>query len=136
MLIKTLSRNPDEYVRETKNCTHKVFRNYDEKVHPFKVEREYTRALNATKLDRVFSKPFVACLDSHSDGVNRIAIHPNELSTVVSGSYDGEIKLWNLQTKNCVKTCSSYNGYVQGLTFSVDGERLYSVFFFLIYCIL
>ena len=31
--------------------------------------KEYTRALNATKLDRVFAKPFLYALDSHCDGV-------------------------------------------------------------------
>ena len=34
-------------------------RNYDPNLHPFQVPREYTRAINAVKLERVFAKPFL-----------------------------------------------------------------------------
>lgn len=67
-----------------------VPRNYDPTLHPFEVCREYTRALNATKLDRVFAKPFLASLDGHRDGVNCMAKHTTALSTLLSGSCDGE----------------------------------------------
>lgn len=68
-----------------------VPRNYDPSLHPFEVSREYTRALNATKLERVFAKPFVASLDGHRDGVNCMAKHAKSLSTLLSGSCDGEV---------------------------------------------
>lgn len=68
-----------------------VPRNYDPTLHPFEVPREYTRALNATKLDRVFAKPFVASLDGHRDGINCIARHARNLSTVMSGACDGQV---------------------------------------------
>ena len=32
--------------------------------------REYKRALNAVKLEKVFAKPFLASLDGHRDGVS------------------------------------------------------------------
>ena len=68
-----------------------VPRNYDPSLHPFEVSREYTRALNATKLERVFAKPFLASLDGHRDGVNCMAKHIKSLSTLLSGSCDGEV---------------------------------------------
>lgn len=68
-----------------------VPRNYDPTLHPFEVCREYTRALNATKLERVFAKPFLASLDGHRDGVNCMAKHSTSLSTLLSGSCDGEV---------------------------------------------
>lgn len=68
-----------------------VSRNYDPSLHPFEVSREYTRALNATKLERVFAKPFLASLDGHRDGVNCMAKHTKNLSTLLSGSCDGEV---------------------------------------------
>lgn len=68
-----------------------VPRNYDPTLHPFEVCREYTRAMNATKLDRVFAKPFLASLDGHRDGVNCMAKHATSLSTLLSGSCDGEV---------------------------------------------
>jgi WD repeat and SOF domain-containing protein 1 len=51
--------------------------------------REYTRALNAVKLERLFAKPFVGALSGHSDGVYCIAKHPQKLTTIISGSGDG-----------------------------------------------
>lgn len=68
-----------------------VPRNYDPTLHPFEVNREYTRALNATKLERVFAKPFLSSLDGHRDGVNCMAKHTKTLSTLFSGSCDGEV---------------------------------------------
>jgi len=68
-----------------------VPRNYDPSLHPFEGLREYTRALNAVKLERVFAKPFVGNLDGHQDGVSCLGKHPQHLSLLVSGSYDGEV---------------------------------------------
>lgn len=69
MKIKVLTRNPESYVRETKRDIARVPRNHAPEVHPFQEAREYTRALNATKLERMFAKPFLGSLDGHKDGV-------------------------------------------------------------------
>ena len=66
-------------------------RNYDPALHPFEVPREYVKALNATKLERVFAKPFIGNLDGHSDGISCLAKHPKRLSLLLSGAYDGEV---------------------------------------------
>ena len=66
-------------------------RNYDPALHPLETPREYTRALNAVKLERVFAKPFVGCLDGHRDGVTCLGKHPRHLSWLYSGSCDGEV---------------------------------------------
>uniref|UniRef100_A0A672S4P7 Ddb1 and cul4 associated factor 13 n=1 Tax=Sinocyclocheilus grahami TaxID=75366 RepID=A0A672S4P7_SINGR len=85
MKVKALCRNSDDYNYPT--------------LHPFEVPREYTRALNATKLERVFAKPFVASLDGHRDGITK---HAKSLSTIISGACDGEvddktIRQWNVE---------------------------------------
>lgn len=67
-------------------------------MHPFEKAREYVRALNAVKLDRVFAKPFVAALSGHADGVYSMAKNPKSLVSVVSGSGDGVIKTWDLSS--------------------------------------
>ena len=55
-------------------------RNLDPALHPFERAREYTRALNATKLDRMFAAPFLAQLGrGHIDGVYNIAKDPQSL---------------------------------------------------------
>jgi len=70
-----------------------VPRNYDPLLHPFEAPREYVRALNATKLERVFAKPFLGALDGHRDGVRCLAKHPTALSLLLSGACDGEVSL-------------------------------------------
>jgi WD repeat and SOF domain-containing protein 1 len=90
--IKVLTRNPDRYFRETKLDIHKAPRNYDPALHPFETQREYTRALNAVKLERVFAKPFLAALDGHSDMVSILAKHHKQLSTLFSASADGIVR--------------------------------------------
>lgn len=91
MKVKVLSRNPADYIRECKSDIHKIPRNIDPSLHPFEAAREYTRALNAAKLERVFAKPFVGSLDGHTDGVNCMAKFQKSLSLLLSGSCNGEV---------------------------------------------
>ena len=58
--------------------------------------REYTRTLNAVKLDKVFAKPFVAALNGHMDGVCSLATTRANLTTMASGACDGEIRIWDV----------------------------------------
>ncbi|XP_007901403.1 DDB1- and CUL4-associated factor 13 [Callorhinchus milii] len=125
--VKMLCRNSDQYVRETKQDIQRVPRNYDPTLHPFEVPREYTRALNATKLERVFAKPFLASLDGHRDGVHCLAKHPKSLSTIISGACDGEVKLWNLTKRECFRTLQAHTGFVRGLCTRFCGTSFFSV---------
>ncbi|KAI5735816.1 hypothetical protein M8J77_022992 [Diaphorina citri] len=127
MKVKVLSRNPDEYLRETKTSIHRIPRNIDPSLHPFEGPREYVRALNATKLERVFAKPFVANLDGHKDGISCLAKHPTKLSTIISGAYDGEVKVWNLTSQSCVQTYQAHDGHVRDVCFLPDGSQFLSV---------
>ncbi|XP_051879168.1 DDB1- and CUL4-associated factor 13 [Pristis pectinata] len=127
MKVKVLSRNPDDYVRETKIDIHRVPRNYDPALHPFEVPREYTRALNAAKLERVFAKPFIASLDGHRDGVHCMAKHFKSLSTIISGACNGEIKVWNLMRRECIRTIQAHTGFVRGISSRFCGTSFFSV---------
>ena len=115
MKVKALSRNPEDHVRQRANDIHKIQRNYDPALHPFERAREYVRALNAHKLDRLFAKPFVGSLDGHADSVYALAKHPTAISRMVSGSADGEIRVWNLQTQETVWKAKAHRGFVRGL---------------------
>ena len=70
--------------------------------HPFEAEREYQRALNAVKLERVFAKPFLGSLDGHRDGLTCVSKHPSSLSTLCSASADGEVRVWHLTERKCL----------------------------------
>lgn len=56
MKVKTISRNEEAYTRSTVHDIYRMHRNYDPAQHPFERAREYTRALNATKMDKMFAK--------------------------------------------------------------------------------
>ncbi|XP_037938510.1 DDB1- and CUL4-associated factor 13 [Teleopsis dalmanni] len=127
MKVKMISRNPDHYVRETKNQIHKMPRNYDPDLHPLQPVREYVRALNATKLDRVFAKPFVGNLSGHRDGVNCFAKHPKMLSNLVSGAYNGEVHVWDLANRATLRSFVAHEGFVRGITYGSNGDRFFTV---------
>ena len=69
-----------EKLKKTKTELHPISRNVKSHVNPFEVVREYQRALNATKLERVFAKPFVGSLEGHTDGVSIITKNPLKLN--------------------------------------------------------
>lgn len=127
MKVKVISRHPDDYFRETKKDIYKVQRNYDPSLHPFATSREYVRALNAVKLEKVFAKPFLGSLDGHKDGIQCMAKNPASLSLLLSGSCDGEIRIWNLINRNCMKIIPAHSSIVRGLCCTNDGSKFLSV---------
>jgi WD repeat and SOF domain-containing protein 1 len=72
--------------------------------------------LNASKLEKMFSKPFLKAMDSHSDGINCMA--KNNQGGVISGAADGEIIEWDLNTKSHKIKLQAHTGGVRGLTYS------------------
>ncbi|ESO12324.1 hypothetical protein HELRODRAFT_63203 [Helobdella robusta] len=126
MKVKMLSRNLEDALRETKKDIHKVPRNYKQSLHPFEVTREYTRVLNAVKLERVFAKPFLGSFDEHRDGISCLSKHPQHLSTAYSGSCDGEIRIWNIGERKCLKSLTAHVGFVRGICFNTKSETMLS----------
>ena len=47
----------------------------------------------------MFAKPFIAALDTHSDGVTVMAKSRANLTDMVTGGADGEVIFWNLPEK-------------------------------------
>ena len=127
MKIKVLSRNPHDYVRERTSDVHRLPRNLDPKLHPMEAPREYVRALNATKLERVFAKPFLGALSGHADGVYCLCKHPTRLRTVLSGACDGVVKVWDLARLECTASALAHRGFVRGLCCDSRGEHFISV---------
>ena len=118
MKVKLLSRDPSNYLREKTTDVPKIPRNYDPSLHPLEGPREYVRALNAAKLEKVFSKPFLGALSGHADGIYRLCSHPKVLRRVASGACDGVVKLWDLASMSCSATINAHSGFVRGVCFS------------------
>jgi WD repeat and SOF domain-containing protein 1 len=91
-------------MRETTEDVYKVFKNTDSNLHPLQKAREYTRALNSAKLEKVFAKPFIAALDEHTDSICTLARSNKYLVSMASGTFDGELKMWDVSARKCVMT--------------------------------
>ncbi|RHY08759.1 hypothetical protein DYB37_008910 [Aphanomyces astaci] len=126
MKVKTISRVEQTFTQELATDRTKIHRNFDPKLHPFERPREYTRALNAVKLDKLFAKPFVGALDGHCDSVSCFGTSNKSLVQFVSGACDGEIRLWDLPRRKCVWSVYGHAGFVRGLTVAPDGNSFFS----------
>lgn len=127
MKVKVLNRDPKDYLKTRAGDLPKLPRNVDPALHPFAAQREYTAALNAVKLERVFAKPFVGSLDGHRDGVFSMVTHSKRLPVVISGACDGEIKVWNVTSKECSCSVQAHTGFVRGMGINQAGDLLLSV---------
>ena len=84
---------------------------------------EYKRALNATKLDKVFAKPFCGAFEGHSDGILSIAKNVQNLKQMASGAADGEIRIWDCPSrKGALRILNSHHGAIRGLSFDRTGQ--------------
>ena len=126
MKIKTISRSEEAATRATKLDVVKQQKNPDPKLHPFEKAREYSRALTAVKLERMFANPFMGALSEHSDGVYCSATSPTSLVAYLSGAGDGEVILWDLAAQRKVWSVFAHTGSVRGLVVSGDGESFFS----------
>mmetsp|Transcript_12826 Transcript_12826/g.35196 ORF Transcript_12826/g.35196 Transcript_12826/m.35196 type:complete len:447 (-) Transcript_12826:218-1558(-) len=127
MRIKVLQRSEQDYVRSAGGGITPCFRNPDPVLHPFERAREYTRALTAVKMEKMFAKPFVRALDGHLDSVKCLAVARRPGASLVSGSCDGEIRAWNLQLLTGGSVVPrAHEGFVRSLTVSPDGSRVLS----------
>jgi len=126
--VKVISRDKRDFAPGAKAPSElaRVFRSAQPELHPFERGREYVRALNAVKLDKHFSKPFVGALGGHMDGVNCLAKSPVALATIVSGGCDGEIIRWNLTDREEAWRVQAHTGFVRGLAFSRAGHHFVS----------
>ncbi|KKA27114.1 hypothetical protein TD95_005198 [Thielaviopsis punctulata] len=121
MKIKTLSHSGYKPgATETK-----VSRNLDPSIHPFAKAREYTRTLNAVKLERMFAAPFLGQLgEGHVEGVYAMKMDPNSLDRCASGSGDGIIKVWDITSRSNVWNAPAHDHIVKGLAWTADQKLL------------
>jgi len=124
--LNELTRNPDEYMRETKFDQHKVHRNYDPDYHPLQLAKEYKQALNATKLERVFAKPFVCDLP-HREALAVLAKLPHDVSGLLTATLDGMVHLWDARQRKQRWSAQAHTGPVYAVTPRPDGAAFYSV---------
>ncbi|KAG7662953.1 sof1 [[Candida] subhashii] len=127
MKIKTISRSSDTYVPVRNTQESSLPRNLNPALHPFERAREYTKALTATKMERMFAQPFIGQLgDGHRDGVYVLAKNFGSTNQMASGSGDGVIKYWNLTSRLETVSFKAHYGMVSGLCVTPKGNTMLS----------
>lgn len=124
MKIRALSRSSSS-VQAPGSSSTKAPRNLDPAQHAFARAREYTRALNAVKLERSFAQPFLGQLgNGHVDGVYTLAQDPSSLQRLASGSGDGVVKVWDLTSREEVFQAKAHDNIVRGICWSQEKRLL------------
>ncbi|KAK2750933.1 rRNA-processing protein sof1 [Myotisia sp. PD_48] len=124
MKIKTISRSAASQ-QAPGTGVQKLQRNIDPSQHPFERAREYTRALNAVKMEKMFAQPFIAQLGSgHVDGVYTMAKDPVSLERFASGSGDGVLKIWDLTSREEIWHTQAHENIVKGMCWTSDRKLL------------
>ena len=122
-----ISRSLDDHLPGSTEAPHPIQRNLAPHLHPFDKPREYTRALTAAKLDRMFAKPFVDALGGHQDGVYCLGKDPRRVSVVAGGGGDGEVIVHSLTMRRpLLKIPNAHRGMVGGICWTSearDGKR-------------
>ena len=122
-----ISRSLDDHLPSSSSAPHPLQRNLAPHMHPFAKPREYTRALTAAKMERMFAKPFVDGLGGHQDGVYCLGKDPRRVSVVAAGGGDGEVIVHSLNLRRpLLKLPQAHKGMVGGVcwTSSIrDGRR-------------
>ncbi|CAG9463788.1 unnamed protein product [Pedinophyceae sp. YPF-701] len=125
MKVKVINRSEEQFTRARSQDVRKVHKNLDPSLHPMEQAHEYVRAVNAAKLDRVFAKPFIAALP-HDDGVTSLAKNPKRLNSILSGSADGQVRLWDVANRRCLRILKGHSAAVRGIAVTQDGHSVVS----------
>ena len=64
-------------------------------------------------------------LKGHSRRVQAVALSTDG-ATIVSGSHDGTVRVWDVQTQGEKLTLTGHTGRIMSVAFSLDGTRLAS----------
>lgn len=108
--LNTITRTDKDFERDTKLDLHKVHRVYAPTAHPLQQAREFQRAVVAQKITKIFAKPFMDALSGHSDCVCVLAKTYHTPDRVISGSYNGEVMLWDLSLRKTIGKIDCFKG--------------------------
>ncbi|KRT82715.1 translation initiation factor eIF2A, partial [Oryctes borbonicus] len=61
--------------------------------------------------------------DGHRDAICCITKHPLQLSILLSASYDGELRVWDLAQRKCLREFVAHEGVIRGVTYIPDGTQ-------------
>eukprot|EP00906_Rhabdomonas_costata_P025159 RCo036041 len=121
--VKVLSRSSRQYVPATPGEVTKLRRNLNPRYHPMERATEYTRAVAAAKLERVFAKPFLGAFSEHTDTVQCLGKHPHSVGTVLAADCAGAVRVWDVPRRKALQCIEgAHRHMVTGATYLPDGQ--------------
>ncbi|KAA3671544.1 WD repeat and SOF domain-containing protein 1 [Paragonimus westermani] len=126
MKVRMLSRNPSDFRRETKDDIFKIPRNYSASEHPFSAEREYVRALNSAKLQRMMAKPFLGSLEGTTERITCISLNSETLGIAVFGTADGKIQYWDVSLRKRLFENQAHDAEIRGVSHCNRSSLMYT----------
>ncbi|CAH8526431.1 unnamed protein product [Dicrocoelium dendriticum] len=126
MKVRMLSRNPSDFRRETSDDIFKIPRNYHPSEHPLSSEREYVRAINSAKLQRMMAKPFLGSLEGTTEKMTCISLNSETLGLAVFGTADGKIQYWDIANRRRVFEQRAHDGEVRGVSHCNRSSLMYT----------
>lgn len=88
--------------------------------HPMLLEREYVRALNSTKIERMLAKPFITALSHHREGINKLTKSFTS-NLFASSSYDNKLVIWELFSKKIIEE-RQYSSIINGIVLGDNSD--------------
>ena len=82
-------------------------------------KKAFEKKIDVTKFKRLKT------LEGHSHWVNSVAYSPDG-TKIISGSFDGIIKIWDVNTGECLKTLEGHEYSVNSVAYSPDGTKIVS----------
>jgi len=125
--VQVIARREADFGRANRSEGFKIFKNTDPSLHPLAQQTEYVRAIRAAKMKKMFAKPFIGSLEGHSESVYSLCRHHKNTRTIISGGADGEIRIWDLSTRSCMRTIKAHPLTVNDVSCSPNSDLILSV---------
>lgn len=89
--------------------------------HPHTIEREYMKALNSVKLDKLFAKPFIKQI-SLNDGITFLQLNPENSNELLALTYSNELSIINIRNKEIKTVKFDFHIKSTGFYYKKDNE--------------
>lgn len=100
--LNMITRTSQDFERDTKQDLFKVHRLISDSNEPMGQALEYQRAINAAKMQKIFSQPYLYTLNDHTDGISTMCKVRENVSKMISGSFNGEVIVWDLIKRSSI----------------------------------
>jgi WD repeat and SOF domain-containing protein 1 len=78
-------------------------------------------------MKHMFAKPFIGSLEGHSESVYSLCRRHRDLRRIVSGAADGELRIWDTSSRECVEVIKAHAQIVSDVSCTPTSDLILSV---------